>query len=125
MPREQTIAIIEDEETLAQVLKGELEDEGFRAVVARDGISGLALIRAERPNLVLLDIILPKMDGMTMLEKMRQEPATKSIPVILLTNLNADDDTTRKVMKNEPAYYLVKSGWKPSEVIEKVKERLN
>src|SRR5665213_114703 len=106
------IAVIEDEEIVSKSLVGELEDSGFLVVAAFDGEAGLALVLKEKPDLVLLDIIMPKMDGMTMLTKLRESgDYGKKLPIILLTNLNADDKIMGGVVKNEPSFYLVKSGY--------------
>ncbi len=119
------IAVVEDEEIMSESLKGELEDAGFEVVIAPDGESGLALVLKDMPDLVLLDIVMPKMDGMTMLKKLRESGEFGAhLPVILLTNLNADDKVMGGVTKNEPSYYLVKSDYKVEDVVQKVKETL-
>lgn len=120
------IAVVEDDQVLSKSLVGELEDADFDVVTAFDGEAGLELILKEKPDLVLLDIIMPKMDGMTMLSKLRESGEFgKHIPIILLTNLNADDKIMGGVAKNEPSYYLVKSGYTVADVVEKVKKCLS
>jgi len=119
------IAVIEDEEITSKSLVGELEDAGFEVITAFDGEQGLQLISKERPDLVLLDIVMPKMDGMTMMKKLRESGGLgRRIPIILLTNLNADDKITSSVAQNEPAYYLVKSNYTVADVVAKVKDCL-
>lgn len=119
------IAVIEDEEVMSKSLTGELEDAGFDVIRAFDGEGGLQLVLKERPDLVLLDIVMPKMDGMTMLAKLRESGEFgKNVPTILLTNLNADDKIMSGVTQNEPSYYLIKSSHTVAEVVEKVKDRL-
>jgi DNA-binding response OmpR family regulator len=119
------VAVIEDEEVMAKSLAGELGDAGFDVVTAADGVAGLALILKEKPDLVLLDIVMPKMDGMTMMAKLRESGEFgKHVPIILLTNLNADDKITIGVTKNEPSYYLVKANYAVADVVAKVKDRL-
>lgn len=101
--------------------------EGFQVVSARDGEEGLNTALKEKPDIILLDVVMPKMDGMTMLKKLRQQNEWgKSIPVIMLTNLSADDDKIMKgITEDLPAYYLVKSNWAINDVVDKVKERLS
>ena len=119
------VAIIEDEEIMSRSLTGELEDAGFDVITALDGESGLNLILKEKPDIILLDIIMPKMDGMTMLGKLRESGEYgKHVPVILLTNLNADDAIMGSITKNEPSYYLVKSNYQIADVVAKVKSCL-
>ncbi len=117
-----TIAVIEDEEIMSRSLVGEVEDAGFIVVTAFDGAQGLELVLKEKPDLILLDIVMPKMDGMTMLGKLRGSgDYGKHVPVILLTNLNAGDDIMEGVAKNEPSYYLVKANYTVADVVAKVK----
>ncbi len=119
------IAVIEDDEVTSKSLAGELEDAGFNVVAAFDGERGLQLVLKEKPDLVLLDIVMPKMDGMMMMSKLRESGEFgKRIPIILLTNLNANDKIMAGVTKNEPSYYLVKSNYGVADVVEKVKNRL-
>ncbi len=121
------ILIIEDEMSQRKALMDKFTREGFSVLEARDGEEGLRIALSDRPNLILLDIIMPVMDGMTMLKKLRQENDWgKNVPVTLLTNLNPYNGKVDKVITGEePAYYLVKSNWTINEVVEKVKARLN
>ncbi|MDP2598338.1 MAG: response regulator [Candidatus Liptonbacteria bacterium] len=120
------IAVIEDDLAMSKSLAGELEDADFTVVKAFDGEAGLALVLKEKPDLVLLDIVMPIMDGMTMMTKLRKSGEFgKHVPIILLTNLNADDKITIGVAQNEPSYYLVKANHTVADVVAKVKERLS
>lgn len=122
------IAVIEDDEVMSKSISEELEDAGFEVIKALDGEEGLQLVFKEKPDLVLLDIVMPKMDGMTMLGKLRASESDPeyghSVPVILLTNLNADDKIMREILRDEPAYYLVKSNWTVADVVAKVENCL-
>lgn len=80
-----TILIIEDDEQTRDNLQTILELEGFRPLVAADGLSGLALVRAERPALVLCDVMMPGLDGFQVLRMMRADPATAEVPLVFLT----------------------------------------
>jgi len=120
----QKILIVEDEELLVKALKKKLEKEAFEIFVARDGIEGLDAAKAHAPDLILLDIVMPRMDGITMLAKMRKEDWGKDIPVIILTNLSSDE----KMAESEAQgvnQYLVKTNWGIDEIIEKIKDKLD
>jgi len=121
------ILIIEDEATISKTYAEELTDAGFFVITAMNGKTGLELALREKPNLILLDILMPVMDGLTMLDQLRAKDLYgKNVPIILLTNLSASEEKIMKaIMKNEPAYYLVKSDWNLSDVVGKVKERLS
>jgi two-component system, OmpR family, alkaline phosphatase synthesis response regulator PhoP len=119
------IAVIEDEKIMSKSLVGELEDAGFDVITAFDGERGLQLILKEKPDLVLLDIIMPKMDGMTMMKKLRKYVGYgTNVPIILLTNLNANDKIMGGITQDEPSYYLVKSDYTVADVVEKVRRSL-
>lgn len=120
------ILIIEDEKAMREALVNKFQHEGYDTAVATDGSSGLEQALKTSPDLILLDILLPVMDGMTMFKKLRNENEWgKKVPVILLTNLSADDEgINRAIAENEPAYYLVKTDWNLNDVVEKVRERL-
>src|SRR3989344_8117364 len=119
-----TILIIEDESVLCKTLKEKFVSEGFAALTAEDGEEGLKLALEKRPDLILLDILLPKMDGMTMLKKLREENDWgKNAKVILLTNVDSPDMIAEglKVGFDESYDYLVKTNWTLDEVVKKVK----
>jgi len=117
------ILIVEDESTLQKALTEFLTEEGFEVFSALDGEIGVALARKEKPDLVLLDIILPKKDGYEVLEDLKGSEETKGIPVILLTNLESPEDIDRAFEKGASTY-LVKSNYKLEEVVGKIKETL-
>lgn len=118
------ILIVEDEAPLRAVLRDNLALEGYEVIEASDGEEGLKMVADERPHLILLDILLPKMDGLTMMSKMRAEPWGKSIPVILLTNLSPNEKIMKGVVENIPVYYFEKTGRTIGDIISKVKARL-
>jgi len=125
--KKHTILVVEDEPAMCQTLMDNLVSEGFNVLQAKDGVEGLAVSSAHHPDLILLDILMPQMDGLAMMQKLRAQDAWgKKVPIILLTNLSPDEDRIMKrVTEDEPAYYLVKTDWKMSEVMEKIKERLS
>jgi DNA-binding response OmpR family regulator len=117
------ILIIEDEQPLVKALTDKLQDEGFSVSVAHDGVEGLKMSLEEKPGLVLLDLILPKMDGMTYLDKLRDDEWGREVPVIILTNLS-DDKKVVEAQKSGVYDYLIKTDWSLDDVIKMVKEKL-
>lgn len=116
----QKIVLIEDDEILSKVLASELGDAGFEVSQAFDGEAGLALVIAEKPDLVLLDCILPKKHGFVVLEELKKSPVTQNIPVIMLTLLGEDEDI-KKGLRLGANDYLVKSSHAVGEIVDKVK----
>ena len=117
------VLLVEDDEFLANIYKTKFEMEGFKVSVAENGEAGLGEAKKKMPNIILLDILLPKMDGFAVLEKLKEDPATKKIPVILLTNLGQKDDVDRG-LELGAADYLIKAHFQPSETVAKVKKVL-
>ena len=117
------ILLVEDDTFLANIYKTKFEMEGFEVVVAENGEKGLNSVKKENPSIILLDILLPKMDGFTVLKKLKADPEVKNIPVILLTNLGQKDDVD-KGLELGAVDYLIKAHFKPSETVEKVKKAL-
>lgn len=123
MDLKKRILIVEDDPPMMEALTDKLGREGFEVLDARNGEDGLSRSLADKPDLILLDIILPKMDGITMLKKLREDEAGKKIPVIILTNLS-DSERVMEATKNGAFDYLVKAEWRLEDVIKKVKARL-
>lgn len=117
------ILIVEDDLPLARVMKEKLTKENFIVMTAKNGQEGLELALAKQPDLILLDIVMPKMDGLSMLKKLREDKWGKEVPVVVLTNLG-DADNIAKATERGAYDYLVKVHWKLGDVISKVKERL-
>jgi len=115
------ILFIEDEPTLQKTLGRALEQEGYEVQSALDGQSGLALVRRIKPNLILLDLILPKMDGFAVLQELKKDASTKDIPVIVLTNLESPQDIERALSEGA-TNYLVKANYELNDVVNKIKE---
>lgn len=121
MPKK--ILFIEDEEALQKSLTKVLEIEGFNVISAYDGQSGIETVEKEMPDLILLDLILPKIDGFEVLKRIKTTPATKEIPVIILTNLE-QIQSVDKLIEYGPLNYLVKANYNLDEIVEKIKEVL-
>jgi len=117
------ILIVEDEQTLVKALTSKLENEGFEAEGAINGEEGMKLAKSKKPDLILLDVIMPRMDGMTMLKKLKEDEETKNIPVIMLTNLS-DDKRVAESIESGAHDYLIKADWKIEDVVVKVKKKL-
>lgn len=118
-----TILVVEDEVLLLQALMDKFEVEGFRTLGAGDGQAGLDLALKEHPDLILLDIVMPKMDGLTMLKLLRQDDWGKSSQVIVLTNLS-DWQKINEAVAHRAFDYLVKTDWKIEDVVKRAKEKL-
>ena len=114
------VLLIEDDSFLANIYKTKFEMEGFKVSVSEDGESGIEDAKRKHPDLVFLDVLLPKLDGFTVLKKLKEDAALKDIPVILLTNLGQKDDVD-KGLELGAEDYLIKAHFKPSETVEKVK----
>jgi two-component system alkaline phosphatase synthesis response regulator PhoP len=119
----QTILIVEDDPQLQNALSDTFIREGFNTLRANDGIEGLQKALENSPNLVILDLLMPNMDGMTMLNELRKDASGRNMPVIILTNMQPDKEEIDKVMMNYPSYFLIKTV-ALSEVVEKVREVL-
>ena len=117
------IVFIEDEPSLQKALSMALKSEGFDVKSAFDGETGLNFVKEEKPDLVLLDLILPKMDGFTVLESIRSAEETKNIPVIVLTNLEEVGDV-QKVIALGATSYLIKANYNIEDITAKIKETL-
>jgi DNA-binding response OmpR family regulator len=117
------ILFIEDESALQKTFRDILEKEGYQMISALDGESGLRLAKSEKPDLILLDLILPRKDGFEVLKELKEDETTKGIPVIVLTNLE-DIQSIEKAIELGATTYLVKAQYSLEEVIQKVKKAL-
>lgn len=115
--------IIEDDPFLLNIYKKKFELEGFKVYTAEDGEAGLAAVHKKHPSIVLLDILLQKRDGFSVLAELKQDTKVQHIPVVLLTNFGQKKDVERG-FELGAADYLIKTHFKPSELVDKVKEIL-
>ena len=118
--RRARVLIIEDDTFLAGMYVTKLTLENFDVQLASDGLQGLKLIRETKPDIILLDILLPKLSGFDILKAIKRNPQTKSVPVILLTNLGEKRDVV-KGLDLGAVDYLIKAHFTPGEIIEKIK----
>jgi DNA-binding response OmpR family regulator len=117
------VLIVEDEDFLVRALKDNLSAEGYSVAVAMDGEAAFDEIKKKNPNLILLDLLLPKKNGFDVLKEIRQNPEYKLIPVVILSNLGEDSEIKRALELGANDYF-VKSQHPIQEVIEKVREYL-
>jgi len=118
------LLLIEDDKVLSRMYEKLLSNHGYTIEVTDNGEDGLEAALRDRPALILLDIGLPKMDGMTLMHKLRQDQWGKTVPIIILTNYDTDDERLKGVVEDQPAFYLIKSNNPPETVVEKIKEIL-
>ena len=121
MPK--TILFIEDESALQKTFGEILKQEGYEMISALDGEVGLRLAKDKKPDLILLDLILPRIHGFEVLKKLKEDKETKEIPIIVLTNLEGIGDVD-KAIELGATTYLVKAQYTLEEVVEKIKKAL-
>lgn len=119
-----TILFIEDESVLQKTFGEILSKEDYEMISALDGEIGLKLAKEKKPNLILLDLILPKLNGFEVLKELKADSRTKEIPVIVLTNLEEIKDVD-KAIELGATTYLVKAQYSLEEVVEKIKKALS
>ena len=118
------VLIVDDQPAFSKVLGVELANRGYVVVETANGKIGLKKAIKEEPDLILLDIRMPVMDGMTMLELLRKEKIGKKMKVIILTNLELDNEMVGKVISDRPLYYFVKCDTELSYLFKKIKKLL-
>jgi DNA-binding response OmpR family regulator len=117
------LLIVEDEPSVAQILTDKFQSEKFTVLRSHNGEEGLKMALKNKPDIILLDLIMPKMDGLTMLKKLREDKWGKNAQVIVLTNLS-DGASIEAAMKDGVYDFLVKADWKIGDLVKKVKEKL-
>ncbi|PIV12899.1 MAG: response regulator [Candidatus Nealsonbacteria bacterium CG03_land_8_20_14_0_80_36_12] len=118
-----TILIIEDDKFLRELIAQKLSKEDYEISEAIDGEEGMSKVKEEKPDLILLDLILPGIDGFEVLSQIKKDPALSPIPVIILSNLGQKEDV-EKGTKLGAVDYLIKAHFTPGEIIEKIKNVL-
>ena len=117
------VLIIEDDPLMSRMYKQVFTFEGFEVVIAIDGLKGLELAKTEKPDIIFCDVMMPKMNGLEILENLKSDPLTQLIPVVMLTNLSGTQDSKEAMEKGAYAY-IVKSEFKPIEIAQKAKDFL-
>ncbi len=119
------ILVLEDEAPMREAIVDTLKQNSFSILSSDNGKDGLEVALQNHPDLIILDIFMPKMDGLSMLEKLRGDAWGHDVPVIILTNLNPEaDKTIKSILDHKPAYYLIKSNVTLEMIVAKVKEVL-
>lgn len=116
-----TVLIVEDEVALREILRDNLVAAGFTVLEARNGEEGHKMALDYRPDIMLLDILLPRMDGIELMRRLRKDPWGKRLPVMIVTNVSPNRKVIQGVAEGKPAFYLEKAGWSISEVVDKVR----
>jgi two-component system alkaline phosphatase synthesis response regulator PhoP len=114
------ILLVEDEKMLAEMYRDKLLKEGFDVVLSLDAEGGFELAKKEKPDLVVLDILLPRGNGISFLEKLREDPETAFIPVVAFSNYDGVE-TKKRAFELGILDYLIKANYTPQQLIEKVK----
>jgi len=114
------ILVIEDDKFLRELISQKLVKEGYDISEAMDGEEGIEAAKKEQPDLILLDLILPGIDGFEVLARIKSEPEASKVPVIILSNLGQKDDI-EKALKMGAVDYLIKAHFTPAEIIEKIR----
>lgn len=117
------ILIVEDDPLMARLYSKVFTIEGYEVAMAVDGEEGLSCVHKSIPTVILLDVMMPKMNGLELLEKLKADPATKKIPVIMLTNLAGQADAEKAITLGA-VKYIVKSEYEPKQIVNMVKEIL-
>lgn len=118
------ILLVEDEESQRNILRDHLAKRGFSILEAKDGIEGLEISLHEHPDLIILDVRMPNMDGITMMHKLRQNNWGKKASIIILTNYDTDDTQLLQIAKDLPSYYLMKADTPLDKILEKIEKEL-
>lgn len=117
------ILIVEDESSLVRVLADELRDQGFTVSTAANGIDGLAAALAEHPDLIFVDVVMPRLDGLSMIKELRRDPWGKQVAVIILTNVSNAQQIDQSF--DSGVYeYIVKADWELADIVRIAKEKL-
>jgi CheY-like chemotaxis protein len=117
------IFIIEDDQFYLKIYKKKFEVDGYQVEIASNGEEGLAKMGEFKPDIVLLDIMMPKLDGFDVLDKMKADARLKDVPVIMMTNLSTQEDMEKAKQKGA-VDYIVKSDVTPSQVVTQIKANL-
>lgn len=118
------ILLVEDDPLMVRMYQRKLLNDGYEVEVALDGEEGLVKVRSFRPDLMLLDIMMPKLNGLQVLERIKSDPTIARTPVIILTNIGGSTEDINRGLELGAVAYLVKSYYRPDEVVAKVKEVL-
>lgn len=120
MPDKKTILLVEDEPLLANLLKQRLEKEGFTILLAKDGEEALKILKSSQPDLILLDIILPKISGFELMEALKDDPELSQAPIVIISNLGQESDVEKSRTLGAIGYFI-KAKISIEDLVEKIK----
>lgn len=123
MKNQKKIALIEDDKMQSEALCGALKDAGFEVLQIFSGKEGLRMVLQQHPDLILLDLILPELDGVSFIKELHKDEWGKNVPIILLTNLE-DAEMVSQCLEQGVHSYLIKASWKLEDVVKKVQEKV-
>lgn len=115
------VLLVEDDPLILKMYQAKFQNEGYKVSVAEDGVHGLSMVTEEKPDIILLDIMMPQMSGIDFLKKLRATESGKNIPVLVLTNLSEKTEEQDAVSLGVKEY-LLKASLTPAEIVEKVKK---
>jgi DNA-binding response OmpR family regulator len=121
MKTKKNILIVEDDKFIADIYKRKFNQEGFGVEIAKDGLKALKIIREKKPDLLLLDIILPGFNGWQILRQIKEDQKLKDLKVVILSNLEQRKDIEKGIKLGAQAY-LIKAHYTPSEVVKEIKK---
>ncbi|MCR4324318.1 MAG: response regulator [Candidatus Curtissbacteria bacterium] len=117
------VLLVEDDQFLQKMYQKKFQISGFEVEIAKDGEEGLSKMKALKPDIVLMDIMMPKLNGIDATAAAKSDETTRNIPIIILTNLSSTEDAQTAVKKGA-VDFMVKSNFTPAQVVEKVKQVL-
>jgi len=117
------ILLVEDDPFLIDIYSTKLTETGFKVLLAKDGVQALDLVKKEKPSLVVLDIVLPHIDGWQVLKQIKEIDAVKNLKIVILSNLSQKEEVEKGLSLGADKY-LIKSDHTPSRVVEEIKELL-
>jgi CheY-like chemotaxis protein len=119
------ILAVDDDPSILQIVSDKLTSEGFNVVQAPNGQEGLRLAESERPDVILLDLLMPIMGGLEVMKRLRSSGEWgRNVPIMVITNVDPDENTVRAVAKAQPYYFFSKGIFSLEELVKKIKECL-
>ena len=122
--RKKKILVVDDDDIIRNSISDDLKFQEYLVNEAKDGEEGLRLALVEKPDLILLDIMMPKMNGLEVIQKLREDAWGKRVPVIIISSLNTSDEILNEIIKNSPTYYIMKKDWDLKDLANKIKNAL-
>ena len=123
--KRKVILIVEDSPTNRSALEHKLLAENFSVIIAKDGEAGLKMALDKHPDLMVVDLMLPKLNGADLMKRIREDKWGKDVPIMVLTNISPDDQILQRIIDNNPCYYLLKTEVTLEDIAGKLKTVLN